>query len=114
VTRLRIYTNESVPVAAADGLRRRQVEAWSARDSGHLGWSDEEQLAYACREQAALFTHDQDFLRIAHRWASEGREHWGVIYASQQKLAIGDCVRRLIEYATILTAEDMQNRIEFL
>ena len=38
---LRIYTDESVPVAVAEGLRRRGIEAWSARDAGKLGMSDE-------------------------------------------------------------------------
>jgi len=41
---LRIYTDESVPVAVAEGLRRRGIEAWSARDAGKLGMSDEEQV----------------------------------------------------------------------
>ena len=74
--RLRIYTNESVPVAVAEGLRRRQVDAWSARDSGRLGASDEEQLTYACQERAVLFTHDHDFLRIANRWTATRQELW--------------------------------------
>ncbi len=46
MTRLRIYTNESVPVAVAEGLQRREVDAWSARDSARLGTSDEEQWTY--------------------------------------------------------------------
>jgi hypothetical protein len=114
VTRLRIYTNESVPVAVAEGLQRREVDAWSARDSARLGTSDEEQLTYAYQEHAVVFTHDHDFLRIANRWTATGREHWGVIYAPQGKIGIGETVRRLIEYATIFSAEEMMNRIEFL
>jgi len=35
--KLRIYTNESVDVAIADGLKRRGVDAFSARDAGNLG-----------------------------------------------------------------------------
>jgi hypothetical protein len=111
---MRIYTNESVPVAVAEGLRRRHVDAWSARDSGRLGASDEEQLTYACQQRAVLFTHDHDFLEIAGHWMETEREHWGVIYASQGRVGVGDCVRRLIEYATVLTAEKMKNQIEFL
>ncbi|MCX7855781.1 MAG: DUF5615 family PIN-like protein [Anaerolineae bacterium] len=65
--RLRIYTDESVDVAIAEGLRRRGVDAWSARDAGNLGMSDEEQLEYARRERAVIFTHDADFLRLIHR-----------------------------------------------
>jgi predicted nuclease of predicted toxin-antitoxin system len=65
---LKIYTDESVPVAVAEGLRRRGIEAWSARDAGKLGMSDEEeQLNYACQQRAVIFTHDADFLKIARQ-----------------------------------------------
>jgi hypothetical protein len=77
------------------------VDAWSARDTGNLGLSDEEQLEYAIREQAVIFTHDDDFLRLAHDW-------------TQHKHSIGECIRRLMDYALILEADDMKNRVEFL
>jgi Domain of unknown function (DUF5615) len=110
VARLRIYANESVPVAVAEGLRRRQADAWSARDSEHLGCTDLEQLEYACRERAVIFTHDPDFLRIAKEWSEEGKEHWGILYVHREKLTVGECIRRLVDYATILEAEDMRTR----
>ena len=110
----RIYTNESVPVAVAAGLKRRGVEAWSARDAGNLGLSDEEQLKYASRERAVIFTHDEDFIRLAHEWVQQGQEHWGVIYVHEQKLSIGECIRRLMAYALAVEVEEMKNRIEFL
>jgi len=43
------YTNESVSVTVSEGLKRRGVKAISARDAGNLGLSDEEQLAYASK-----------------------------------------------------------------
>jgi hypothetical protein len=57
VAAVRIYTDESVDVAVAAGLKRRGVDAWSARDVGNLGLSDEEQLRYASREHAMIFAH---------------------------------------------------------
>jgi predicted nuclease of predicted toxin-antitoxin system len=63
--KIKIYTDESVDVAIAEGLIRRGVEAFSARYSGNLGLVDEEQLSFAKKEKASLFTHDTDFLRIA-------------------------------------------------
>lgn len=38
---LKLYTNESVPVAIVAGLKRRDIDAFSARDSGNLGLPDE-------------------------------------------------------------------------
>lgn len=42
--RIRIYTDESVDIAIAEGLKRRGVDAFSVRDVGHLGLTDQEQL----------------------------------------------------------------------
>jgi len=39
---IRIYTDESMDVAIAQGLKRRGVEAFTARDRDNLGLTDEE------------------------------------------------------------------------
>jgi predicted nuclease of predicted toxin-antitoxin system len=111
---IRIYTDESVDVSVAQGLQRRGVVAFSARDHDKLGFTDEEQLIFANQEKAAIFTHDTDFLRIAARWGDEGRNHYGVIYCHITTYGIGDCIRNLKILARVLTSEDMINHIEFL
>ena len=110
----KIYTNESVHVGVAAGLKRRGVNAWSAHDSGNLGLTDEAQLAYAEQQQAAIFTHDTDFLQLAHAWTSRHKTHWGIIYVHQDKLSVGECIRRLKEIADVFEPEELQNHIEFL
>ncbi len=45
-----IYTNESINVAIAQGLRRRGVKAISAKDVGNLGLTDKAQLKFAYDE----------------------------------------------------------------
>jgi predicted nuclease of predicted toxin-antitoxin system len=97
VAAIRIYTDESVDVAVAAGLKRRGVDEWSARDVGNLGLSDEEQLRYASFEQAVIFSHDADFLRFARHWTQQGIGHTGIIYVQEQKLGVGECVRRLLD-----------------
>jgi hypothetical protein len=42
--KITIYTNESDNATIAEGLRRRGLEAYSARDTGNLGLTDEGQL----------------------------------------------------------------------
>ena len=93
--KIRIYTNESVDVAIAEGLKRRGVDVFSARDTGNLGLTDEEQLVFADNEKAAIFTHDTDFLRIAARSMEEGRTHSGILYCHLKSYSIGECVRKL-------------------
>ena len=70
---IRIYTDESVDVAIAEGLQRRGIEAFSARDRDNLGLTDEEHLTFAKEEKATIFTHHTDFLRIAAQWGGERR-----------------------------------------
>lgn len=111
---MNIYTDESVDVAIAQGLQRRGVEAFSARDCDKLGLTDEEQLIFASQKKAAIFTHDTDFLRIAALWSNEGKNHNGVIYCHLSAYGIGECIRKLRLLATVLTLEDMKNHIEFL
>ena len=111
---IRIYTDESVDVAIAEGLQRRGIEAFSARDRDKLGLTDEEQLIFAREEKATIFTHDTDFLRIAAQWNDEGRTHCGVIYCHQTTYGIGDRIRSLKILATVLSSEDKINHIEFL
>ena len=112
--KIRIYTDESVNVAIAEGLKRRGVDAFSARDFENLGLTDEEQLSFAKDDQSAIFTHDTDFLRIAIRWVETGKSHQGIIYCHQKDYTSGECIRRLKLLATILSAEDMINNIHFL
>lgn len=111
---VQIYTDERVPVAVAAGLQRRHVAAISARDAGNLGLTDEEQFAYATLHHMVIFTHDTDFLRLASIRAESGEDHWGIVYAHQNKVTIGDCIHRLKEIADLLAPEDLRNHIEFL
>ena len=111
---LRVYTDESVPTAIASGLQRRGLEAWSARDAGNLGMSDEAQLAYARDYRATIVTHDHDFLGIAHEWKVQGREHWGIAYVHEDKFSIGESVHRLFDFSRILDPEDLRNQLLFL
>ena len=111
---IRIYTDESVDIAVTRGLRRRGIEAFSARDTENLGLTDEQQLLFACGRKAVIFTHDADFLRLAAKWIERKKTHHGVIYCHQTDRTIGESIRRLRLLATILTAEDMIDHIEFL
>jgi len=76
---------------------------------GKLGLTDEEQIEVATRNRAVIFTHDVDFLRMATE-----KEHPGIIYVHQQKLSIGECVRRLKALVETKSPEEMHNKIIFL
>gem|GEM_PF-2960338 len=58
-----------------------------------------------------VLTHDADFLRMV----SEKRiKHCGIIFVSQNKLSVGDTIRKIEFLAGVISASDMLNHIEFL
>jgi predicted nuclease of predicted toxin-antitoxin system len=85
------------------------VEVFSAKEIGKLGLTDEQQINVATTHKAIIFTHDTDFLRMASK-----REHPGIIYVHQQKLSIGECIKRLKVIAESKSLEEMCNQIIFL
>ena len=107
--RIKIYADESVNTAIIEGLKRHGVNAFSAKDLGKLGITDEEQLQTAIQNQAVIFTHDVDFIKIAIH-----KNHPGIIYVHQQKITIGECVKRLKIITETKTPQEMRNQIIFL
>jgi predicted nuclease of predicted toxin-antitoxin system len=87
---LKIYADESVNIAIAEGLSRRGVNAFSAKSLSKLGLTDEEQLEVAAQMGAVIFTHDADFLRLALK-----RRHCGIVFVYRQKYTVGECIRKL-------------------
>lgn len=108
MSKVRYYTDENVSRAIVSGLRQRGVDVLSVPKAEMLSASDEEQLAFAREQKRVIFTHDDDFLKLA-----TDIEHAGIVYSSHQ-LAIGDIIRGLMLIYEVLEAEDMKNQLEFL
>jgi len=85
------------------------VTAFSAKDLGKQGMTDEEQLKIAIKKKAVIFTNDADFLRIA-----ADNNHFGVVYVHQRKLSVGECIKRLKVIAETGREDEMRNKIIFL
>jgi len=111
---MKIYCDENIESAVVEGLRRREIEVISARDTKNLGKSDEYHLKCAFELGAVVLTHDADFLKIAHRWNQERKKHKGILYAHPLNLPIGECIRMVELVTQVLTDEEMENHIEFL
>lgn len=103
------YTNESVNIAVAEGLKRRGIKVITARDAGNLGLSDEEQIEYARQKGMVIVTHDDDFLSL-----SAELEHKVIVFVHQQKYSIGDVIRNLKLLWDVVEQKDMKNHVEFL
>lgn len=114
MARLRIYTDENADVRIAEGLRRRGVDARAAHEEGNLGVTDDTHFAHAASMRAVIFTHDHHLVETALEKNRRGEEHYGVIFVEMHRLGLGECIRRLALCFDVLSAEEMQNRVEFL
>jgi predicted nuclease of predicted toxin-antitoxin system len=109
-----LYMDHHVDAAITQGLRRRGIDVLTSRDDGTDTWDDEPLLRRATDLGRALFSQDDDFLAIAHRFLSSGRPFAGLIYGHQLDLSIGEVVRDLELIAQVYDPEDLRDRVEYL
>jgi Domain of unknown function (DUF5615) len=108
-----LHCDEDVSVVLAAMLRARGFTVTTARDSGQLGRSDEEQLAFAASAGSVLVTHNRvDFERLHGRWLEAGRRHSGIIIARRRLPAeLGGRLGRLL---VRLPAEDFADQLFYV
>ncbi len=108
--RIRFHLDEQVDVAVARALRRHGVDVTTTVEAGLRTASDEEQIAYARREQRVLVTQDADFLRLA----AAGTRHAGIAFSPPTGRSVGDIIRGLLLVHELLRPEEIQDRVEYL
>ena len=111
MTEIKIYSDEDVNIAVTEGIKRRGITAYSCQEAGNIGLTDEEQIKYANSKRFVILTHDADFLRIVHK---RRISHSGIIFVSQNKLNVGEIIRKIEFLVSIISEEDMENHVEFL
>lgn len=107
---IRFYLDENLPVEIARQLRARDIDVVTVRDLGLLGGEDSDHLRRAAEMGCVFCTYDADFLALA----AEGTAHAGIVFGQQDVHYIGAWVNQLELLHAVYTAEEMQNRIEFL
>jgi len=113
--RIRLYFDEdSARHSLIRELRVRGADVVTPLDVEMMGKTDEEQLQWAAINHRVIYSFNRgDFYRLHSNWVRAGRPHSGVILSSQD-LSIGEQMRRLLRLVAARTAEQMQNRVEFL
>jgi acyl-coenzyme A thioesterase PaaI-like protein len=109
VARPNFLTDEHIPNAVVRGLRARGIDASTVGEAGQLGASDTALLAFAKTHGRVLITADADHLRLH----AAGVAHAGILFAPPDT-AIGLLIGGAMLIAEVLTAEEMENRVEFL
>lgn len=109
MTALRFYLDENVQVVIAEQLRKRGIDVVTVRDLGMLGDEDMTHLKRTMEMGYVLCTHDTDYIDLA----AAGITHTGIVFG-QHSHSIGDWVNFLELLFTVYSADDMQNRVEYL
>ncbi len=107
---IRFYLDENIPIAVSTQLKRRGIEAVTARDLGQLGDSDLNHLDRAAAMGFVLCTHDADYVEMA----AQGLAHAGIVFGQQHKHGIGDWVRYLELIAALYQPDELRDRVEYL
>lgn len=106
---IRYYLDEHIFADAAVALRTRGIDALTTLEAGHVGFSDEQQLAFAASEERIMVTRDRDFVTLHHQGIQHaGIARWGRKHASHSYL-----ITKLIALWRTQTAEEMRGRIEY-
>lgn len=103
-----------VPLAVTEALQRRGVDVLRAQDDGTARFADGDLLDRAGELQRVLFTQDDDFLTECAVRRTNTIPFFGVIYAHQMRVTIGQCVRDLELMAKVYDPADMAQRVEHL
>lgn len=109
VAPIKFYTDEHVGRSVVVALRRRGVDVLTVPEAGMRGAADIEHLEFAASLGRALFTQDDDFLRLH----GQGLRHSGIVYA-HQRTSIGEIVRGLMLIYHVMSSADMKDHVEFL
>lgn len=111
---IQLYMDHNVPRSITDGLRVRGVDIITTLEDGTTEVDDPELLDRASELGRVLFTRDYNLLQEATRRQRTGTSFYGVIYAHQLRVSIGDCIRDLEIIAKAGEPEDLLNRVEYL
>ena len=97
-----------------DGLRKRGVDVLTAFEDGSSRVDDASLLARATLLDRILVSQDKDLLAIAADWRNSGRDFAGIVFAGRQDAEIGATIAHLELVASVLTPDEMRNRVEFV
>ncbi len=109
----RLHLNEHLSTRLATQLRKYQFDVTCSQESALLSGTDREQLARAISEQRAIVTFDVgDYMQLHEECLSEGREHWGIVFSTEESLNI--LLHRLLRLLNSLSADELRNQVRWL
>jgi hypothetical protein len=107
---IRYFFDQHIASAVAHALELRNVDVLTAQAAGRCGLPDPDQLQFAALERRVLVTFDTDYLVLT----ASGMQHAGIAWCLATKYSVGDLIRMLLLLHGVLSADEMQNHVEYL
>ena len=113
---IRIYLDEdSMQRALVRALRSAGFDVLTTEEAGRRGQSDSEQLAFATLNERVCYTANVgDFSALHAVYLREERSHGGIILLPDQRMPVGEQLRRLRALTRRVAEREMQSRLERL
>ncbi len=113
---VRLYLDRHIKKQLAIDLRQRAFDVLTTEEAGLDTAPDEEQLAFASKENRAIFTFNiRDFAPLHEGWTALGRPHAGIIVSQQLgSRQYGILLARMLRLLDHFAADQMCNNLVYL
>ena len=106
---------DTINTALVKALRNASLNVVTVADVDRLGYPDEEQLIWTTEQERVIYSFNiGDFCRLHRDFIAQGRNHAGIVLASQQQYSIGQQLRGLLKLTADKSAEEMVSQVVFL
>ena len=114
--RIKLYLDEdSQRKILAQALRQHGIDVLTSSEARQNSKTDASQLAFAASLGRTIYTYNVgDFIVLHSEYLIEGKNHSGIIIGDQGRFGIGEEMRRILRITEAISAEEMQDNIEFL
>lgn len=108
---VKLYLDEDIHGLLAALLRARNISVETTQESSMLGQSDEAQLTYAIKSEAALVTHNRvDFENLYTSYMQKSMKHHGIIILIRRDVHL--MANRLSRF--LQTHEEITNKLWYV
>jgi len=109
------FDEDASESSVVTALKSSKFDVISTYDKQMTGASDIEQLKLAASEERMLFSFNaRDFRRLHEKWLEEGKEHYGILLAQQQKSTTKKLIRNVKRFLEEYEKDYVRNNIFYL
>lgn len=111
--KVKLLQDEDAHLVLEHALVQRGYDTKHIQTFRRKGQLDEAQLQFAYNQQRYLMTFNvKNFVELHNQCVEHGAKHAGIIVSKQ--LTVGETLRILLALLQKISAESMENRLEFL